>query len=246
VSLHPFQCLNADSGVHSPSDAREALLMDKIRASELDEIESYPAEVYMDVDLTGLTAFTLSWLQDRNIPTTFESVVVAAFKMFPNKFSLEGYSQYPDAARIGRTLLQLGPKYRNWVRGSVQKGFVLTESGRLKVEKVHRALERKGQTVPIPKRSTVSRTMDMAKELAPLEHSPLFDKWKLAQLEQGTSLELLNMLGAYAYTPPKALADRLAVLENAATHARRDDLADFLKAIKKTFAMQLRDRSRDG
>lgn len=220
--------------------------MDNTRTSHLDNLQQYPETVYAGVDLTGLTAFTLRWLQDRNIPTTFENVVVAAFKMFPNKFSLEGYTQYPDAARIGRTLLQLGPKYRNWARGSVQKGFVLTESGLSKVDRVHRALDRGGDGVPLPKRPALSRTMDMTRELAPLEKSPLFERWRLGQLDQGTSLELLNMLGAYAYTPARALADRLAVLENGALQSKRDDIAEFLKAVRKTFSTQLRERSRDG
>lgn len=205
---------------------------------QLQELLPFAQSLYEGVDLTGLAAFTLRWLQDRHIPTTFENIVVAAFKMFPTKFSLEGFPEYPDAARIGRTLLQLGPKYRNWARGSVQKGFVLTESGLLKVRKVQEALatgvrESEPQS---PKRPVAPRTMDMGKELRPLEESSLFQRWQTGQLGEGTALELLNMLGAYAYTPPRALRDRVAVLENAAAQIGRDDLVEFLRTVRRTFA----------
>jgi hypothetical protein len=197
---------------------------------------------YGRVDLAGLAAFTLKWLQDRSIPTTFENVVVAAFRFFPTKFSLEGYKEYPDAARVNRSLLQLGPKYRNWARGSVQKGYVLTESGREKVRSVQATLdEGTGAEAPASaRRKTLARTMDLTKELEPLEKSPLFSRWKRGQLDQGTSLELLNMLDAYAYTPPRALRARMDTLENAASQVSRDDLIEFLHAVRRTFTTHFR------
>src|SRR5438309_383340 len=103
---------------------------------QVESFESYAEAKYANVDLTGLAAFSVKRLQDLQIPTTFENLVVTMFRLFPSKFCLEGFPSYPDAARVGRTLLQLGPKYRNWARGSVQKGFVLTEAGTNKASKV--------------------------------------------------------------------------------------------------------------
>src|SRR5437870_2173982 len=135
--------------------------------TQLDDISPFAGSNYEAIDLTGLAAFTLHWLQDRHLPTTFENIVVAAFKMFPAKFSLEGFPNYPDAARVGRTLLQLAPKYRNWARGSVQKGFILTESGLQKAKAVQQALATGAPGSPRAdaKRSILPRTMDLAKDL---------------------------------------------------------------------------------
>jgi len=211
--------------------------------SDLNDISPFPESSYAAIDLTGLAAFTLFWLQDRHIPATFENIVVASFKMFPLKFSLEGFPDYPDAARVGRTLLQLGPKYRNWARGSVQKGFVLTESGLQKVRKVEHELgaPRHGQEPQLAKRAPSPRTMDLGKELRPIEESPLFENWRAGEMNEGATLDLLNMLGAYAYTPPRALRDRVTVLENAAAQLDRPDLVEFLRAVRKTFAAHFRD-----
>lgn len=206
-------------------------------------VASYPTERYEGVDLTGLAAYALWWLQDRNLATTFENIVVTTFRMFPTKFSLEGYSAYPDAARVGRTLLQLGPKYRNWARGSVQKGFVLTESGLAKVRRISETL---ASDAPLHRASGTQRpanprTFDLSKELRPIEASALFVSWRAGSLDSSNALEFLNMLGAYAYTPAKALRDRLAALENVANQVGRPDLVEFLQAVRKAFSGQLRD-----
>lgn len=207
----------------------------------LSDFVAYDSSLYESIDLTGLAAFALNALLQRNIPTTFENIVVAAYRLFPTRFSLEGYPEYPDAARVGRTLLQLTPKYRNWARGSVQKGFVLTESGLSKVESVRLVLE--GQRTIVKERAqpNLPRTMDLSKELASLEQSPLFQKWKDGKLTEGTTLEFLDLTGAFAYTPARVLRERIGSLENAARQMGRDDLIEFLKSVKRHFVSKFKD-----
>ncbi len=211
--------------------------------TQLNNIPAFAEAQYETVDLTGLAAFTLHWLLERHVPTTFENIVVAAFKLFPAKFSLEGFPNFPDAARVGRTLLQLAPKYRNWARGSVQKGFVLTESGLMKVRKVTEELggAKVGKEPQPAHRARSPRTMDLERELEPIQSSPLFEEWRAGRLDGAIAVELLNMLGAYAYTPPRALRDRVAVLENAAAQVGRDEVVEFLRAVRKAFASHFRD-----
>src|SRR5437879_3742662 len=126
--------------------------------------------------------------------------------MFPRKFALEGFDEYPDAARVGRTLLQLGPKYRNWARGSVQKGFVLTESGAAKAVEVAMSFSGEGTNkVSRSKRQVLPRTMDLKKDIRAIEESSLYRRWKSGILEDGKAIELFDLLGAYAYTPAHVL-----------------------------------------
>lgn len=209
----------------------------------VEEFEPYSEGSYADIDLTGLAAFTILRLQDLQIPLTFENIVVALYKLFPTKFSLVGFNQYPDAARAGRTLLQLGPKYRNWARGSVQKGFVLTEAGRAKAIEVSEILL--GSKSPEPrrtKRQALPRTKDLSKDIKIIEESALFRKWKTNTLESGSSLELFDLLGAYAYTPGKVLRDRMKVLETIAAELDRADISDFLRSVRQHFPEQFRDQ----
>jgi hypothetical protein len=206
------------------------------KTQQVNNFNPFPVNLYDGIDLAGLAAYTIMRLQELQIPATFENLVVALFRLFPAKFNLEGFNQYPDAARAGRTLLQLGPKYRNWARGSVQKGFTLTQSGLTKAGLVANILI-SGQPIEnTPRRQAIPRTMDLSKELISLEDSTLFLKWKTGKLSQGEPRELFDLLGAYAYTPSRALRDRALFLENSAKQAGRADLRDFLQAVRRQFA----------
>jgi hypothetical protein len=194
------------------------------------------------LDLAGLAAFAIMRLHDLHIPNTFENLVVTLFKMFPTKFSLVGFDVYPDAARVGRTLLQLGPKYRNWARGSVNKGFVLTEAGKTKALSVSEVLS--GLTPSSPKRvigRTAPRTKDLSKDLQVLRDSPLYQQWKVGALSTTNSIELFNLLGAYAYTPPRVLRERIKMLESIAVELEQQEISEFLRAVRHNFSEELQD-----
>lgn len=59
---------------------------------------------------------------------SYEDLVVAAFKAYPDDFALRGYPQYPDASDIHKPVYQI-LKPRGLVRIS-NKTFHLTEAGR--------------------------------------------------------------------------------------------------------------------
>ncbi len=218
------------------------VMANRLHPRAVEDFESYPEELYADIALAGLAAFAIFRLGDLHIPNTFENLVVALFKLFPAKFSLVGFKQYPDAACVGRTLLQLGPKYRNWARGSVQKGFVLTDAGNAKALDVAKILS--GVKAAEPQRAkqpTLPRTMDLSKDIKTIEESSLFRQWKAGSINRGSSLELFDLLGAYAYTPARVLKGRIKMLETIAAELERPDVLEFLAAVRKEFADQFRD-----
>ncbi|MCX6564223.1 MAG: hypothetical protein NTU60_11575 [Candidatus Aminicenantes bacterium] len=208
----------------------EQSCQEKLRA-----LEPCQEAVYRNIDLNSLATFAINWLQQRNIPTTFENIVVFLYKMFPSKFALEGYSDFPDSARVGRSLLQLGPKYRNWARGSVQQGFLLTDAGLSKADRVSQIISSGKPQIQedIKKSQAIKRTMDPSKELASLEQSSLFTKWKEGTLDEENTMDFLIMLGAYAYTPLRAIRDRAKLLQETALQAGRSDICSFLKNVIK-------------
>lgn len=210
----------------------------------LTELKPYNAAQYEEIDLTGLTAFVLHFLQTNHVPTTFENVTVALFRLFPNKFALIGFTQYPDATRVNRSLLQLRPKYRNWATGKVVTGFSLTESGLKKVEEVRRSLEGTSSVKASSRNLKMhqardepgKRTMNLEKEIQNIESSPIFAKWRDGNLLQATTLEFLTMLEAYSYTPPKALRGRMSYLNEIASQFGRADISEFLKDVRERFS----------
>ena len=211
--------------------------------SIVEDFDPFPEASYREIDLTGLAAFCILRLQDLHVPITFENLVVALFQLFPNKFSLVGFEKFPDAARVGRTLLQLGPKYRNWARGSVQKGFVLTDAGRSKAKIVANALAGASSSTPQRIRQpALPRTMDLSKDIKTIEDSTLYRKWQTTgAIHQANSIELYDLLGAYAYTPARVLRERMKLLETTAVQVGRSDVIEFLNTVQKEFAQQFRD-----
>lgn len=213
----------------------------------IDALRPYREESYEELDLNRLAAYTIRRLQDEQIPTTFENIVVAAYKMFPRKFSLVGFPDYPDAARVNRALLQLRPKYRNWARGNVRKGFVLTESGLREVKQVGESLslgpKHPGGSVRRAGRRTPPRTRDLTEDIEFIQHSSLFAKWQQGLLDSATDLEFFNLIRAYAYSPSKAIRQRLETLRNTAIQLNRRDILEFLDAVGTRFEDVLRLRS---
>lgn len=214
----------------------------------LSKLKPYDAALYEEIDLTGLTVFVLHFLQTNHVPTTFENVTVALFRLFPNKFALIGFPQYPDATRVNRSLLQLRPKYRNWATGKVVTGFSLTESGLKKVEEVRRSLEGSSAKPSLhnlkmypAKDDLGKRTLNLEKEIQYIERSPIFAKWRDGNLLQATTLEFLTMLEAYSYTPPKALRGRILYMNEVASQFGREDISKFLRDVRERFASKFED-----
>ena len=73
---------------------------------------------YPDAALTSLTAYSLFWLHRWQLPRTIEAIAILNWRLFPEKFSMVGYPEYPDAFRTNRSLLQMQPKYRNLLTGA--------------------------------------------------------------------------------------------------------------------------------
>lgn len=71
----------------------------------------------------------------------FEDIVVAAYKKFPQDFTLKGYPQYPDSGDLVHK-----PLYDYKKKGLIQAGnkmFALTEKGLVAVEELQKAISGK-------------------------------------------------------------------------------------------------------
>jgi hypothetical protein len=85
-------------------------------------------------------------LESKRIEPTFDKIVVAVFKLFPKKFSLIGFPEYPD----GRTIYYCAYNHctlnNKWLLGNVQSAFKLTERGRYFLDETQKMLD--GKIVP--------------------------------------------------------------------------------------------------
>src|SRR5712671_4689523 len=84
---------------------------------------------YAEIPLAILNAYSLYWLHKWELRRTIEAIAVLNWRLFPKRFSMVGFSQFPDAFRTNRSLLQGQPKYRNLLTGSAGQGFSLNARG---------------------------------------------------------------------------------------------------------------------
>lgn len=97
----------------------------------VNSIKPYPFEDYARVSSREkLMAYTVSFLESNDIPTSFIYLCVASFKLFPDKFYFsEEFKEYPHIEMLNRTILHLRPKENNYATGSVSTEYRLTPLG---------------------------------------------------------------------------------------------------------------------
>lgn len=109
------------------------------------QIKPFKFEEYSGISSREkMAVYTIYYLANNDIPTTFDNVCVACYKFFPEEFKLSGdYPEYPDIAGLNRTLMHLRPSERNLATGKPNTSYVLTEQGIALAKQVSDGLEGK-------------------------------------------------------------------------------------------------------
>ena len=77
-----------------------------------------------------LVVYVIKYLRGNNIPLSWNYIVIAAFKLFPEKFYFsDEFKIYPHIEMLNRTLLHLRPKERNYATGGSRIKYELTKFG---------------------------------------------------------------------------------------------------------------------
>lgn len=99
-----------------------------------DKLIPMKKEQYRRINNDRLVVYGVFLLEKNAIEPTFDNVVVTVFKVFPDRFSLIGFPQYPDAKRVHDCLWHCTYKTKNWLNGNAKSGFRLTEKGKYILE----------------------------------------------------------------------------------------------------------------
>jgi len=199
--------------------------------------KQFPFQAYESIDNNRLAVYAIKLLQVSRIPVTQEALAVTLFLLFPRKFSLVGFEEYPDAERVHRTLLQLGPKWRNWATGNTHIGFSLNKNGELVYEQVDYALKNPSKNIVAPRRRTPKpRTRDPDQEIKEIEGTSLFKEYINGKRNNFSEFAIWELLRSYPYAPKETLRDRIENMLECAKLAERGDITEFLKWVKKEFS----------
>jgi len=140
------------------------------------EMKQMSSELYSDISLDELVTYSIYVLLEGNKEATFEKIVAKCFELFPERFSLVGYSQWPDSGRVNKSWLRCRTDFK-YIKGSVKSGFTLTSKGLEIAEKVQKKLSR-----PVSEKIVVSqkKAKERTKEeqfINELERSEVFIRY---------------------------------------------------------------------
>lgn len=202
----------------------------------LDEIMCFSSESYRGISTTDLLVYVVSEMEANGIRLSFEPVVVAAYRFFPEAFSLVGFPEYPDASRVGRTLLQCRPKYRGLIGGGTSTGFVITELGRIRSQEVAEQLRDGRQRARPARRGKPRAIVDRIEQ--ELRESPAFSSWRAdSTLSEYDFYHLLHLLPG---SSRESVRDNFAAINSIAKESQDPEIRNFLASLSSQFAKELR------
>jgi len=98
---------------------------------------------YMPLDKDRLILFAVNYLESKKIEPTFDKIVATAFKLFPKKFSLIGFPEYPDGKTIYYCAYNHCTLTKKWLFGNVQSAFKITDRGKYFLDETVKMIEGK-------------------------------------------------------------------------------------------------------
>jgi len=191
--------------------------------------EKFDPGIYNAISLDELVTYCVYTLQEEKHDVTFEDMVAKCFEYFPERFSLSGYPQWPDSARVDKSWLRCRTDFK-YIKGSVKKGFKITSKGLGIVEKVQNALSTpRNEKITLIKKKTKERT----REEMFINNLKSSDAYKL-YLSQGGEVEIphydfCNMLFGTIESSITTLNENLNMLKEYAAKLGDKDVLIFLE-----------------
>jgi hypothetical protein len=146
---------------------------------------------YMPLDKDRLVLFATNYLESKQIEPTFDKIVVTAFKLFPKKFSLIGFQEYPDGRTIYYCVYNHCTLTKKWLFGNVQSAFRLTERGGYFLDETRKMLE--GKIVQTRTYKTSPRRKETT-FISILKKTKAYEKYLQKEKEQISKSEFLEAL----------------------------------------------------
>lgn len=200
----------------------------------------FPPRSYENIDLDRLVIYALFSLAEKKVPLYFDLICVGLFKLFPYKFSLATFKQYPDAYRINNAIRRTtgalsGQDKEGWANGSPEHGFYLTDVGKEIAKQVKRLLENPSlQKIRQKTGATKSRGRSPFEDMQEIKVSEAFKKWFVN--EEVNNHEFFAFLKAAPYTPKQLLVEHLDRLRVSATTIKDEEVLKFLSWFEKKFS----------
>ena len=182
---------------------------------------------YKDIGHDRLLLYCAYLLEKNNFEILSIDVGVLAFKLFPKKFEIEGYSEYPDFEKIRNTLWHLYDKSKGWLSGRPQCGFSISEIGEVIAKKTNDALN-KGIPLIFGKSRRDKQKRKEIKEVENIKKSVAFKKFKRGGKIDMKEIGELFMLPSDA--PLEIFEGKIRLIKE---YSKEKEILGFIKKVLK-------------
>lgn len=198
--------------------------------------------IYMNFSYDDLLIFALFELQKNNVQATFENLVAKSFELFPKRFQLPGYDQWPDSSLIDKSWLRCRSD-KGLINGNKSKGFTLTLKGLSLAKRINQLLHYdKFQNEEVARKGD-NRTRS-GRLVKHIENSLAFQKYINGNSVNSISeFEFCDLLYSTLDTDPVLRNRNFDELIYHAKVYERQDILKFLNNCKEKFLDLLIDKS---
>jgi len=213
----------------------------------------FDPENYSKVILNDLVVYSVYYLHKQGSEITSEDIISACFVLFPKRFSMRKYPQYPDSGIVSRRWSDC--KSKGYLKGNAAKGFELTARGIKRAEKVEKSLGEPLKPVRVEK-VTSSPKGNVEKPAVPKKEAvhpelkahakkyvrsiEMSDAYK--HFKKGTPInefDFRSLLLCTMESPPTTLARNLNQFKEYVNIHNRKDLLSFLEFCEGKFSSLL-------
>ena len=127
------------------------------------DLKPYKLELYQGEALSKLTAVGILKLHNAEIDASFENITVVLYKLFPEKYSLANFLEYPDTMKVMRAMTSHCVT-AGYIDGNLKRNsYLLTPKGRIVAEDLLDQIE--SGTMSQRKRSDLKQRFDVCESL---------------------------------------------------------------------------------
>jgi hypothetical protein len=205
----------------------------------------FDSNQYARIALNDLVTYSVYFLSQSGDEITAEDIVAACFLLFPKRFELRGYPQWPDSTVVNKRWIDC--RNKDLIKGSTADGFKLTPKGLKIAERVGDTLRVQGGLLTHRSKTNKVRAETRTRAgrfVKALEESAAYKQYLASGKEANIGeFDFRSMLLCTLDTSPNTLRSNLEQFRQYVVHYDRQDLLNFLMFCEVKFAKILMDRA---
>ncbi len=207
----------------------------------------FDPNTYTKIILNDLVVYAVYYLHKQGSEITSEDIISACFVLFPKRFSMRKYPQYPDSGIVSRRWREC--KNKGYLRGNASQGFELTARGIKRAEKVEKLLGEPLKPVRVVKPKVENPAVPAVEAVHPelkahakkyVRSIELSDAYKhFTKKMPLNEFDFRSLLLCTMESPPTTLARNLNQFKEYVDIHNRKDLSSFLEFCEGKFSSLL-------